>query len=645
MVLWLLIALPALAGGCLLVSGRRSDKAAAPLAIAAAAAMLGLAIATAVLRPSVEVGALEGIPAALAVDGLAAAAVLTVAAVFLAVVVFASADIGAGEARARFFGLMLLFVAAMLITVTSTGIFVLLASWEVMGAISYALIGYWWPDASKVRSATLAFITTRSADLGMYLAAGAALAGGAGGLRLAELAGMQGPWRDVALAGLALAALGKSAQLPFSFWLSHAMVGPSPVSALLHSATMVAAGGYLLLRIEPGLAATIWLGQVVAWVGALTALLLGAVAFAQRDLKQLLAASTCSQVGFIVLAAGVGSVSGGAAQFVAHAAVKSLLFLVAGAWLAALGTRDLAELRGVGRRYRVPGITFTIGALALGGIPLLSIWAAKDQILGAALQRSGPLYAVGLAAAVVSAAYAAKALAVVWGNPDQSSIDGQTAAGTVDGRRRRSVPVSGLLPLPVLAAAAVLLGVEALPSVGGWWEELLGQRVSPSPEPWELLLSGVLALAALAAVWWLQARRLATGDVDRTGSKADRVDATDGGAVLTGPGLLQNWLGLERAATVVITGPVMAFAVALARFDDRVLARGVGAAGALTLRSAHHINAVIEDGLTGSVGRISGAVRAMGRSARRPQTGLVHQYYAQAIVVLIVFAALFIVLR
>jgi NADH:ubiquinone oxidoreductase subunit 5 (subunit L)/multisubunit Na+/H+ antiporter MnhA subunit len=156
---------------------------------------------------------------------------------------------------------MLLFVAAMFVTVTAVNIFTLLAAWEIMGATSYALIGFWWSEPGKARSGLIAFITTRSADVGMYVAAGAALAAGAAGLNLARLDEVAGGWRDIALAGLALAALGKSAQLPFSFWLSHAMAGPSPVSALLHSAAMVAAGGYLLLRIEPGITATGWRGS------------------------------------------------------------------------------------------------------------------------------------------------------------------------------------------------------------------------------------------------------------------------------------------------------------------------------------------------------------------------------------------------
>ena len=141
-------------------------------------------------------------------------------------------------------------------------------------------------------------------------------------MALSDLPAATDPWRHVVAAGIMVAALGKAAQLPFSFWLSGAMQGPSPVSALLHSAAMVAMGGFLLLRVEPLLAATGWAGPVAAWLGMLTAVLMGIVALAQRELKQLLAASTVAQLGFVVLAAGVGAVSGGAAHLVAHASTR-----------------------------------------------------------------------------------------------------------------------------------------------------------------------------------------------------------------------------------------------------------------------------------------------------------------------------------
>ncbi len=620
MILLILAVLPATMAIVLLLADRRADAIAPAAAVTVGLVELGLAIDAAIMRPTFHVAALDGVPAALAVDGLAAIAVITVAGVFLAVSVFAVGDIGRGEARARFFGTLLLFVAAMLVTVTATNVFTLLAAWEIMGATSYALIGFWWPDADRVRSGGIAFITTRSADVGMYVAAGAALAGGAAGLNLTQLGSIPGGWRDVALAGLALAALGKSAQLPFSFWLAHAMAGPSPVSALLHSATMVAAGGYLLLRIEPGMTATGWLGPVVAWVGALTALMLGAVAVAQRDLKQLLAASTCSQIGFIVLAAGVGGIAGGAAQFVAHAAVKSLLFLVAGAWLALLGTKDLLRLRGAARTHPVAGVTFTIGALALGGLPPLSIWVAKDQILAATLPSSAALYIIGLAAAGLSAAYAAKALAVVWTKP---ATDDPLAA-----IRAGHMPVSELLPLPGLAAAAAVLGVFGIPSFSAAWARTLGLPQPIVPAPWELVVSALLAVTVIVVVARWQHRRLEGAN-----------------ELLAEFGWLRDWLGLEAGINAIIVRPVTALSVWCARFDDRVIAHVGDALGAGAMRLSRFVDSRLERGLSGAVGAVAGGARKLAASAVRPQTGLIYQYYVQAIIILVVLAAVFVLVR
>ncbi len=396
--LWALVALPLAFGTVLLVAGRRADRAAPALAIGVLLTALALAVATAFRHPSVTAPLLEGLPVRLAVDGLSGLLVVTVTAVTLAVLLFSAAEFGPGEARARFFGLMLLFAGSMLVTVTAVTLPVLLMGWEVMGATSWALIGYWWRDPERVDAADTAFLTTRTADLGLYLAAGAALASGgtargpSGTLALNDLPAAGQPWLSLITVGVIAAALGKSAQLPFSFWLSRAMQGPSPVSALLHSATMVVAGAYLLLRAGPLLEASGWGGEVVAWTGAATAVALGLVAVAQTDLKQLLAASTCAQIGFMVLAAGVGSTTGGTTggtlQLIAHAAAKSLLFLVAGAWLTALGTKALPALRGAARRHRAVGVLFTVGTVSLAGLPPLSLWAAKDVLLSAALDHT-----------------------------------------------------------------------------------------------------------------------------------------------------------------------------------------------------------------------------------------------------------------
>jgi NADH:ubiquinone oxidoreductase subunit 5 (subunit L)/multisubunit Na+/H+ antiporter MnhA subunit len=621
--LWLLVALPMTAGLVLLVLGRRADRWAAPVAVSAAAVGVVLAVVVAFGHPAVSMPVLAGVPVRLAVDGLSTTVVLVVTTVTLAVLVYAVGEFTAREARARFFGLMLLFAGAMLVTVTAGDLLGLLAGWEVMGAASYALIGYWWTDPDRVRSANLAFLTTRTADLGLYLAAGAALAGGVTNLSLASLPDATGPWLHVVAVGIVVAALGKSAQLPFSFWLSRAMAGPSPVSALLHSATMVAAGGYLLLRLDPLLQQTGWAGSTVAWIGVVTAAALAAVAIAQTDLKQLLAASTCSQIGFIVLAAGTHGLAGGVLQFVAHAAAKSLLFLAAGAWLVAVGTKDLRGLAGAARRHRLVGISFTVGALSLAGVPPLSIWVAKDEILTGAWDRSPWLYLAGLTAAVLSAGYAGKALAIVWRStaPQTAASGGGVRAGT--GRVTRLMGA----PLPVLAGAAALLGVLAVPPLAEELAWSLGET-RRTPDLWQLALSAALAVLTVGAVvGW---RRI-------TGGRPTRRPA--GAVWLTG------WLGLETVAVRGVAAPVMAAARALARFDDVAVDGAVRAVGAGAAGLARLTDLRAEAAVSALVRAVAGAARRLGTLARRPQTGQLHQYYAQAAVALAVLALILVLVR
>lgn len=612
--LWALVALPLTVGALLTVVGRPADRYAPTVAVGTAVAALGLAVAVAFEHHRVEAPLLEGLPAGLAVDGLSGLMVVTVTAVTAAVLLFSVADIGPGEARARFFGLMLLFGGAMLTTVTATTLPVLLMAWEVMGATSWALIGYWWRDPERGDAANTAFLTTRAADLGLYLAAGAALASGqVGSLALDELPDATGAWSAVITFGVIAAAFGKSAQLPFSFWLSRAMQGPSPVSALLHSATMVVAGAYLLLRLEPLLAQSGWGGPVVAWTGAVTAVVLGLVAVAQTDLKQLLAASTCAQIGFMVLAAGAGAVTGGTLQLIAHAAAKSLAFLVAGAWLTTLGTKALPALRGAARRHRTVGITFSVAALALAGVPPLALWAAKDVLLAGALEDNAALYVVGLAGAVISAVYSAKALWFVW------------QPAPVPDDREEPLPYATRLPLVTLAVACAALTVTSFPPVRDAVERVLGGGGQPGPQSWELVLSGALALAFSALVWMRGPQLLAL------------------------PGWFtawtSDWLCLENAARTLLVAPVMRLADALAAFDDRVLDRAVEGTALGSVRLAQWTDAQAERLVDGTVEGVAGGARALGRWARRPQTGQLHQYLAQAVAAFTVLAVVLVLVR
>lgn len=600
--LWLLPALPLVTGGLLAAAGRPADRLAAPLAVTVVAVDVVLAVVVAAGRPRVRAPWLAGLPAALGVDGLSAVFVVTVATVSLLVLVFSWADIPARDARARFFGFLLLFIGSMLVTVTAEGLGVLLFSWELMGATSYALIGYWWREGERVTSANIAFLTTRTADVGLYVAAGAAFAG-LQTLDLSRLADVPRPLLHVVAAGLLASAIGKSAQLPMSFWLSRAMSGPSPVSALLHSATMVAAGGYLLLRVAPVLAAAGWAATAALWVGLVTALLLGLVAAAQRDLKQLLAASTCSQLALVVAAAGAGAVVGGTAQFVNHAATKGALFLAAGALLTAFGTKDLTALRGTGRRFPVLGAATAVAFLSLAGVPPLALWASKDEVLAGVLERTPAAYVVGLLVAITGALYSGKALALLFTDRVE-----QPGGYDTEERGTRRVPALAWAPIAVLAVFAVMLGAVALPAVTDLLRGIIGAQPAGAPRLWQLTLSGLLAVAALAVAF--RRPRLLEREV------------------------LVGWLGLERAATVLVTRPTLALARALAVMDDRVVdagVRGTVAAVGSVARLADRQDNLSVDGVVRGVAR---GARALGRLARRPQTGLVHQYYAQSAAVL-----------
>ncbi len=607
----IIILLPGIVGVAFTLSGDRMPRAVVPIALGVATITAALAVAVAFARPEIRFPFIAGAPAGLAVDGLAAFILPTVSIVTLLVLIFAAAE--GVRAASRFHGLMLIFASAVAITVTSTTLPTLLFAWEIMGAASWALVGFAWREDSRVSAGLTAFITTRTGDLGLYLAAGAAIVGGSG-LAFADLPDAATPWRNVIAAGILVAALGKAAQLPFSWWLSRAMAGPSPVSALLHSAAMVAMGGYLLLRVAPLLEATGWASTVTAWVGAITALALGAVAVAQRDLKQLLAASTSAQLGFVVLAAGVGSVSGGMTFLMAHAATKALLFLAAGAWLTALGTKRLSALRGVARRWPIVGVTFTVGILSLAGLAPLSLWAAKDELLAGALEISPALYIVGLAGAALSAAYSGKALFIVW---RRVPADSETGYDTEQSGTRH---VAGwtALPLVTLAVAAAVLGILALPPLAGSVGRILGGPSSAVPGILELAGSAVLVLAVLALVFWKGAPE---------------------------PRWALNWLGLEQLTEALVLTPTVALSRALARFDDEILDRSIMISAQGVARGARSLTRFDTKGVDGTVEGLATQSRRLGRLARRPQTGKVHQYYAQITIVIGVLFILILVVR
>jgi len=364
----------------------------------------------------------------------------------------------------RFFAVMNLFLAGMLAVVLAADVILLFLGWETIGLCSFMLIAFYDKLPRAVSAGRKALITTRIADslllaglMMLFLSAGTTRLDG----MLAAVPGID-PWRLAPIAGLiALGALGKSAQIPFHTWLPSAMAGPTPVSALLHSATMVAAGVILLARLAPLFAAAPEISAMVATLGILTAALGALVAVIQTDVKKLLAFSTMSQIGFMVLALGLGAPAVALAHFAIHAAFKSLLFLSAGVMShAAGGSTAIEALRG--SRYRQPLAfwSFAIGAASLAGLPVITAgWYSKEAVL-AAVWSSGPwgapVWLLAAAAAVLTGAYAFRVVFVAAGE-------------TAD---MAAPPWGGLpvvLPLAVLTFVAVVggLSVGALISFTG----------------------------------------------------------------------------------------------------------------------------------------------------------------------------------
>lgn len=342
-------------------------------------------------------------------DPLSASMMLMVSFVGLLIFIYSAGYMASDENATRFFCFLSLFAAAMLGLVAANSLLLLFMCWELVGLASYLLIGFWFQKPSAAAAAKKAFITTRIGDIGFFLGllwlyseAGTLLFydAGSGALESAALGRMAG---TTALLGMAAStvigllifcgAIGKSGQVPLHVWLPDAMEGPTPVSALIHAATMVAAGVFLMARVYPlldadaaNIAASSTALSVVAWVGAITAVFAASIAVAQWDIKRILAYSTVSQLGYMMLGIGVGGVAVGMFHLITHAFFKALLFLGAGSVIHGCGgEQDIRRMGGVRSFMPVTFVTYAIGMMALAGVPLFfsGFWS-KDEILASA---------------------------------------------------------------------------------------------------------------------------------------------------------------------------------------------------------------------------------------------------------------------
>ncbi|MCM2264703.1 MAG: NADH-quinone oxidoreductase subunit L [Desulfuromonadales bacterium] len=354
------------------------------------------------------------IPFALHFDALAAPMTLMVTGVATLIHLYAVGYMHDEEDYARFFGLLNLFVFAMLAIVLADNLLVLFLGWEGVGLCSYALIGFWYQKSENARAGTKAFLVTRVGDI--FLAAALLwLFALTGTLEIAAINARAASFAPEVLTALTvlllLGACGKSAQLPLMTWLADAMAGPTPVSALIHAATMVTAGVYLLCRLFPLVSLSPDGMAAIAVVGALTALYAATCALAQREIKRVLAYSTMSQVGYMFLAVGAGSVAGAMFHLLTHAFFKAALFMAAGCIIhLAGGENDILRMGGLFKRGpRELFWVFLAGALCLAGAPLTGGFFSKDGILLAVYTQGTPLFlalwGIGLLTALLTAVY------------------------------------------------------------------------------------------------------------------------------------------------------------------------------------------------------------------------------------------------
>lgn len=392
--------------------------------------------------------------------------------------------------RPRFFAELGLFVGAMLTLVLSSSLVLLFAAWELVGLASYLLISFDYAKAGAPQAAAKAFLMTRIGDVGLLLGWLLALAT-IGTTDIDALIGAIGTDRIdsyaiTVIAFLVLAgAIGKSAQLPLTGWLPDAMIGPTPVSALLHSATMVAAGVFLVLRLYPLFEAAPAALVALFWIGAATALVAGLIATAEVDLKRILAWSTASQLGEMMIALGLAGPLAASFHLAAHAAFKSTLFLAAGAVQEETGTRALDRLGGLIRAMPFTGAVFLVGALALAGVPPLSGFWSEETILAAAAQSGVATAFLIIALVLLAGIYVGRA----------------TTATFFGGRRPTQMGEPGwpmCAGMGLLALAAVALGWILAGQLGN----ILPFPVEPeAPTAWRLLAVAAVIVGFTFGVW------------------------------------------------------------------------------------------------------------------------------------------------
>ena len=383
----------------------------------------------------------------------------------------------------RYFAYLNLFVFSMLLLVMGGNFVIMFIGWEGVGLCSYLLIGYWFKNQQYNKAANKAFIMNRIGDLAFLIAIFWLIAK-VGSVSYSEVFSTAGIAKlksiDVAVITILLfvGATGKSAQIPLYTWLPDAMAGPTPVSALIHAATMVTAGIYMIARsnILYSLDAAELTRNIITYIGLATALLAATIALKQNDIKKVLAYSTVSQLGFMFLALGCGAYTAAVFHVMTHAFFKALLFLGSGSVIHAMGgEQDIRNMGGLSKKMKVTFFTFLLGCIAIAGIPPFSGFFSKDAILLSAFIKSPVLYAVALFAALLTAFYMFRLLFITFTGSFRGTHD--------QAHHLHESPAAMTLPLVILAVLSVIGGFVGIPEVFLHGGDQLGAFLSPVIAP------------------------------------------------------------------------------------------------------------------------------------------------------------------
>ena len=501
---------------------------------------------------------------------------------------------------AKFFLYLNLFVFSMLMLVLGENLLVTFLGWEGVGACSYFLISFWHTRDSAAVAGKKAFVTNRIGDWGVMTAMFVAFSTvGSVSYGAINEAAKEGSISKGAISAIAMllfvGACGKSAQLPLYFWLPDAMEGPTPVSALIHAATMVTAGVFLMTRMGPVLVGSYgWVPDTVAAVGAATALFAATIAVAQTDIKRVLAYSTVSQLGFMFLAVGSGAFVAAIFHMITHAFFKALLFLGSGSVIHGMHhEQDMRKMGALRAAMPITAFTFIIGWLAIAGVPPFAGFWSKDEILLYVYADNRLLYAVGMVTALLTAYYMTRQVVMVFFG-EARWRDASAEHGAHGDFTPHESPRVMLIPLVVLSVLSVFGGAMQLPFsknlhfLEHWLEPVVEESERSIKGTWaydnKYVLLGVaivVALAGIALSLAVYAKR--------------RLPAVE-------PKVLENAWYYDATVARVVGGPGAAAFDGITRFDARVVDGAVNGAGSLA--------------------------RGLGSVVRRSQTGFVRAYAA-----------------